>query len=85
MSSAPDTEFSPGAGLGRRTFQAVSSNLKTLPKGRRQDRRLERAIEARRRIADPADEARQGGRAWINGEEVGGANPRFAHLAVSFD
>jgi hypothetical protein len=62
----------------------VSTNLKTLPRGRRRERRLERAVEARRRLADSA-EARHGGRAWINGEEVGGAEPRFAHLSASFD
>ena len=42
-------------------------------------------MEARRRLTDTADGARLGGRAWINGEEVGGADPRFAHLSVSFD
>jgi glutathione S-transferase len=66
-------------------MKAVSSNLKTLPRGRRREqRRLERAVEARRRLADSA-EARHGGRAWINGEEVGGADPRFAHLSAAFD
>lgn len=25
------------------------------------------------------------GRAWINGSEVGGADPRFAHLNRSYD
>jgi glutathione S-transferase len=60
------------------------TNVKTLPRGRRREQRLERAMEARRRLADSA-EARHGGRAWINGEEVGGANPRFAHLSASFD
>jgi hypothetical protein len=25
------------------------------------------------------------GRAWINGDEVGGADPRFAHLNTSYD
>lgn len=25
------------------------------------------------------------GRAWINGDEVGGADPRFAHLNRSYD
>jgi hypothetical protein len=33
--------------------------------------------------ARPAPSAR--GRAWINGCEVGGADPRFDHLAVSYD
>ena len=63
----------------------VSGNLKTIPQGRRPERRLERAIEARRRLADSADAARHGGRAWINGEEVGGVDPRFAHLSASHD
>jgi hypothetical protein len=26
-----------------------------------------------------------GGRAWINGSEVGGTNPRYAHLNRSYD
>jgi hypothetical protein len=25
------------------------------------------------------------GRAWINGDEVGGADPRFEHLNASYD
>ena len=63
----------------------VSGNLKTSSQGRRRERRLERAIEARRRLADSADAPRLGGRAWINGEEVGGVDPRFAHLSASYD
>lgn len=63
----------------------VSESPKTLPQGRRRERRLERVIEARRRLADSADAPRPGGRAWINGEEVGGADPRFAHLSASHD
>ena len=63
----------------------VSGNLKTIPQGRRRERRLELVIEARRRLADSADAPRLGGRAWINGEEVGGADPRFAHLSASHD
>jgi hypothetical protein len=27
----------------------------------------------------------KGGRAWINGAEVGGTDPRFAHLNRSYD
>ena len=60
-------------------------NVLTLPRGRRRDRRLERAMDARRRLAAAADAARPSGRAWINGEEVGGADPRFAHLSASGD
>jgi hypothetical protein len=66
-------------------IHGVSSHLNTLPQGRRIQRRLERAIEARRRLAGSADAPRLGGRAWINGEEVGGADPRFAHLTASYD
>ena len=42
--------------------------------------RLRRVREARRRV-----ESARGGRAWINGREVGGADPRFAHLDGGFD
>lgn len=42
--------------------------------------RLIRAIDARRRLS-----AESRGRAWINGREVGGVDPRFAHLARSHD
>jgi hypothetical protein len=66
-------------------IHGVKSHLNTLPQGRRRERRLERAIEARRRLAESADAPRLGGRAWINGEEVGGADPRFAHLTASHD
>jgi hypothetical protein len=43
------------------------------------DVRVLRAIEARRRLRPI------GGRAWINGRELGGTDPRFAHLAHSHD
>jgi hypothetical protein len=43
------------------------------------DLRVLRAIEARRRL-QPI-----GGRAWINGRELGGTDPRFAHLTRSHD
>lgn len=42
--------------------------------------RVLRAIAARRRLA-----AESRGRAWINGREVGGVDPRFAHLSRSHD
>jgi hypothetical protein len=66
-------------------IHGVSSHLDTLPQGRRKERRLERAIEARRRLADSADAPRLSGRAWINGEEVGGVDQRFAHLSAGYD
>jgi len=46
---------------------------------RRRDPRMPRAIEARRRLDRPA------GRVWLNGREVGGADPRYAHLSRSHD
>ena len=51
-----------------------------VPVGRARDQRLRRAAEARRRV-----EGARGGRAWINGREVGGTDPRFAHLTRSHD
>ena len=45
------------------------------------DRRLSSVVSARRRLNSP----RGGGRAWINGDEVGGADPRYAHLATIND
>ena len=53
----------------------------SLPRSRDRDRRMYRTVQARRRLTSP----RGGGRAWINGREVGGADPRFAHLAGSYD
>jgi hypothetical protein len=43
-----------------------------------------------RRAIPPRPKPRQplftdGGRAWINGAEVGGTDPRFAHLSRSYD
>ncbi len=67
-------------------IRAMSGTVKSLPDSRRRERRrLARAIEARRSLARAADRARHGGRAWINGAEVGGADPRFAHLSASYD
>jgi hypothetical protein len=44
------------------------------------DRRVGRATDARRDLTN-----RRGGRAWINGREVGGADPRYIHLSDSYD
>ena len=52
-------------------------------------RRVSRAVAARRRLHDSAAKerhgARSGGRAWVNGRELGGTDPRHAHLGLSFD
>ena len=52
----------------------------SVPVGRNSDQRLRRATEARRFV-----EGARGGRAWINGREVGGGDPRFAHLYRTYD
>ena len=44
------------------------------------DRRVGRAIDARHHLV-----TRREGRAWINGREVGGADPRYIHLSESHD
>jgi hypothetical protein len=46
---------------------------------RRTDRSVARAIEARKSLG------KSRGRVWLNGFEVGGTDPRFAHLATSHD
>jgi hypothetical protein len=41
--------------------------------------RIPRVIEARRRLGRPV------GRVWLNGREVGGADPRYEHLGRGHD
>jgi hypothetical protein len=52
-------------------------------------RRVGRAVAARRRLDSTRRERRRsdrrGGRVWVNGLELGGTDPRHAHLALSFD
>jgi hypothetical protein len=48
----------------------------------RQARQIEAALGAARRQLKGGIE---GGRAWINGSEVGGADARYAHLNRSYD
>jgi hypothetical protein len=45
------------------------------------DRRVGQIIKARRELATH----RVGGRVWLNGREVGGADARYAHLEASHD
>jgi hypothetical protein len=57
------------------------------------DRRVSRAVAARRRLdrapfptrAGGGERQRAGGRAWLNGVEVGGTDPRHATLTPSYD
>ena len=46
------------------------------------DRTLSHVVQARRRLDSLP---RGGGRAWINGREVGGSDARYGHLAQSHD
>jgi hypothetical protein len=58
---------------------AMTGTVAPIPHGaRRVERLARRAVQ--RRDAEPSR-----GRAWINGREVGGPDPRFAHLARSYD
>jgi hypothetical protein len=59
-------------------MHVVNTNPQVLELPRRRPR--PRARSVRRREA-----AKAPGRAWINGREVGGGDPRFDHLAVSYD
>ncbi len=60
---------------------SVSTPITSLPGGAAYERRMSRAIHARRGLPSPQGR----GRAWINGREVGGRDPRYAHLSSSHD
>ena len=57
------------------------------------DRRISRAVAARRRLdhapspdrANGGERQRVGGRVWVNGVEVGGTDPRHSSLGQSYD
>jgi hypothetical protein len=61
----------------------MKAPVHTLPRGddSHRDQRMSRVIQARRRLTSP----RGGGRAWINGREVGGPDYRYAHLSAIYD
>jgi hypothetical protein len=63
-----------------KNIPAMNSVVTTLPSGGDRERHLARAAERERRVR-----GRRRGRAWINGREVGGPDPRFAHLALTYD
>ena len=55
---------------------------------RERGRRVARAVDARRRLDEPGDRrtrTRPGGRAWVNGFELGGTRDALAHLVESYD
>jgi hypothetical protein len=57
--------------------------------GRRErGRRLARAIDMRRGLESPSDRRRRrraGGRAWLNGQELGGQREALAHRGQTHD
>ena len=68
--------------MAKTNIPPVKAPVHTLPRGdARRDQRIFRAVQARRRLASP----RGGGRAWINGREVGGPDSRYEHLAAVYD
>ena len=81
--------------MDERKILPMKQPVTSLPRGKDRDQRMSRTedgvvgsgpsrllrIEARRRPTSP----RGGGRAWINGREVGGTDPRYAHLSCGSD
>ncbi|MEK6278578.1 MAG: hypothetical protein AABM29_11265 [Actinomycetota bacterium] len=56
----------------------MKAGVTHLPRGLGRDQRVSRVRPGRRPLSPPG-----GGRAWINGREVGGADPRYRHLDCS--
>jgi hypothetical protein len=54
---------------------------------RERGRRVARAIDVRRGLesTNRRRRSRQGGRAWVNGQELGGEREPLAHLSVIHD
>lgn len=47
--------------------------------------RIARVVTGDKKDASWDEQRARGGRAWINGKEVGPPNPRFTHLGCSHD
>ena len=54
-----------------------NAQVVNLPSGTARYRRVARVSEVRQAV--------RRGRVWVNGREVGGTDPRYAHLAASYD
>jgi hypothetical protein len=61
----------------------VSAAVTDLQQGRSGSGSRRRRVPPRPRAAGPPPGSV--GRAWINGHEVGGVDPRYAHLTASYD
>jgi hypothetical protein len=64
-----------------------SATVVSLDMRRERGRRVARVIDTRRRIekSDRRRRERRGGRAWINGQELGGGRDGLEHLAATHD
>jgi hypothetical protein len=67
-----------------------TSTVTQISERKQRGRRVSRAIEARRGLVAATDVRKQprrprGGRAWINGFELGGTESRHLPLAIQFD
>jgi hypothetical protein len=65
-----------------------SATVVNLDLRRERGRRVARAIDMRRGLESPSDHrrrARRGGRAWLNGQELGGQREALAHLGQVHD
>lgn len=65
---------------GQHAAAAMAARRRDAARKPGRDQRVGRAIEARRGLS-----TRRVGRAWINGDEIGGADPRYLHLSRSYD
>lgn len=65
-----------------------SATVVSLDLRRERGRRVARAIDMRRGLETPSDRRRRprrGGRAWINGHELGGGRDGLTHLGATHD
>jgi hypothetical protein len=64
-----------------------SATVVSLDLRRERGRRVARAIDMRRGLetSDRRRRSRRGGRAWLNGQELGGRREALAHLGITHD
>jgi hypothetical protein len=64
-----------------------SATVVSLDLRRERGRRVARAIDMRRGLetSDRRRRSRRGGRAWLNGHELGGRREALAHLGITHD
>jgi hypothetical protein len=65
-----------------------SASVIRMSSTREREHKVSRALGARHRVEKAAGgrgQRRFYGRAWINGREIGGSDPRYEHLVSSYD